>query len=144
MNYYLEKALIKYQKNDWNKIKTLTNTNLLKAIYCIETTHRNLLWRLFEYLYWIIFPRYYSHRRILTIGKFQIKTKYLNNKSKLKSIFYSNKIETIDKLLNDYFPNTDWNLLSDDLLLKIVSFYNGDKTGNYYNAIKILLFSNDM
>lgn len=70
MNYYLRKSINEYHKNDWNNIKTLTNTNLIKALYCIETAHRNLLWRLFEYLYWIIFPRKYSHKRILTIGKF--------------------------------------------------------------------------
>jgi hypothetical protein len=142
MNYYFKKSLNKYHKNDWNNIKTLTNTNLIKALYCIETAHRNLLWRLFEYLYWIIFPRKYSHKRILTIGKFQIKTIYLNNKSKIKNIIYSNKIETIDRLLYDYFPDADWNSLTDDLLLGIVSFYNGDKSGNYFNAIKILLYSN--
>jgi hypothetical protein len=142
MNYYLKKSLNKYHKNYWNNIKTLTNTDLIKALYCIETVHRNFLWRLFEYLYWVIFPRKYSHKRILTIGKFQIKTIYLNNKSKIKNIINSNKIETIDKLLYDYFPDADWNSLPDDLLLKIVSFYNGDKSGNYFNAIKILLHSN--
>jgi len=142
MNYYLQKSLSKYHKNNWNNIKTLTNTNLIKALYCIETVHRNMVWRLFEYLYWIIFPRKYFNKRILTIGKFQVKTTYFNNETKIQSIIYSNKIEIVDKLLYDHFPDVEWNLLSDDLLLKIVSFYNGDKTGYYFKTIKILLNSN--
>lgn len=141
MNYYTKKALIRYQNIIWDGKRILTNINLIKAIYCIEMVHRNLLWRFVEYLYWILFPRSFSYARLLTIGKFQIKTIYLKNLSKVMGIIYSNEIETIDKLLYNNFPNTDWRLLTDHLLRDIVSFYNGDKTGNYINSIKILLDS---
>jgi hypothetical protein len=141
MNYYTKKALKKYQKIKWSNKKLLTNIKIIKALYCIELVHRNLLWRLLEYFYWILFPKKFSYQRILTIGKFQIKTIYLKCKSKIKNIFYSNKIETVDELLYNNIPNTNWESLSDDLLKDIVTFYNGDKTGNYINSIKILVNS---
>ena len=139
MNYYTILAQNKYKRITWKKYNVLTNYELIKAIYCIETVHRNVLWRLLEYLYWIIFPRKYSHWRILTIGVFQIKTIYLNSKSKIKSIIESNRTETIDNLLYNHFPGNDWKKLKDGFVKQFVLFYNGDKTGNYYKTIKLLL-----
>jgi hypothetical protein len=138
----MKEALKIYYKLNCYKEEVLTNKKLLKAVYCIEVVHRNLLWRIMEYLYWIIFPRSFSYKRILTIGKFQIKTKFLDQKSKIKGIMYSNDINTIDKLLYDNFPNTDWRLLSEELLQDIVSFYNGDKSGLYIESIKKLINEN--
>jgi hypothetical protein len=90
----------------------------------------------------MILPRSFSYRRILTIGRFQIKSILLECKSKIKCIIYSNRIETIDKLFYNTFPNSDWKSLPDNLLENIVSFYNGDKTGLYFKTLKYLISLN--
>jgi hypothetical protein len=141
MNYYTKIVLKKFQKINWNN-NVLSNIELIKILYCIETTHRNIIWRLAEYLCWIIMPRNFFYNRKITIGKFQIKPEYVKNKSKIRTIIDSNKIETIDNLLYKNFPDADWKSLPDKLLKDIVAFYNGDKTGVYLETAKLLIKSN--
>ena len=139
MNYYLNKAVNRYKTCQSNRFKVLTNFNLLKAIYCIELSHRNALWRSAEYIYWCVSPRKKSKMKILTIGRYQVKTKFLEGFSKIESIKLSNSIFFIDALFYNLFPAVNWDDLSEDDLSKIVGFYNGDKTGMYVNAIKYMM-----
>jgi hypothetical protein len=139
MNIYINKALKKYKCLFINNNSIVTNLNLLNAIYSIEIVHRNIIWRIMEYIYWIIMPRKYSIKQILTIGKFQIKVCHLNQYSKLRCIKLSNDIRIIDKVLFDNIKYVNWNSLTDENIKRIVKFYNGDKTNMYFNGIKTLI-----
>lgn len=139
MNYYLNKALRLYGKINIDSSNIRTNPSFLKAIYSIELAHRNIFWRLCEYLFYLIISERLARRNILTIGRFQLKTKYLNAKSKFGRICQANCVEYLDKVIFENINVKNWSKIHQNEINDFVAFYNGDKTGAYITAMNNLM-----
>lgn len=112
---------------------------LLKAILAIELVHRNVFWRFCEYAVYMLIPESFAIRKILSLGRFQVKAELLTGKTKLERIRQANNPMFVDRLLCAKFPEANWLELDSKNLDLIVQFYNGDRTGAYKAALQELL-----
>lgn len=128
MNYYYTKCIEKLNhiKIDENKIKT--DPYLVKGIIAIELVHRNIVWRFFEYVIFIILTRKQSKKMILTIGRNQMKPKYLEGFRKTTAIKMANDPYFLDTTIATINKGEYSDCLS---IQKIVKDYNGDSNGLY-------------
>lgn len=139
MNYYVDKAYELYLKKRNTNCIVKTNKDLIIAIQAIERVHRNILWRLVEYFYFIITPINVTIKNSLTIGIYQIEIKLLKKKTKINKILEANSIYTVDQILFDNFTNIDWTNISNEELKDISILYNGYGCEKYFVALQYIL-----
>ena len=111
------------------KRRNLKNTNVI-ALIIVETYYRKPLFRLLEYLYWII-----SGDDNITLGLSQLKVKYIKNFSNLGIWGRVNSILKLESYVNNYFLvegylNRKNVMYADDNA--ICKFYNGENSSSHY------------
>lgn len=111
------------------KCRNLKNVNVI-ALIIVETYYRKLLFRLLEYLYWVI-----SGNNEITLGLSQLKARYIKTFSKLSIFQRFNSILKLESYVNNYFLvesylNKNNMMYADDN--SICKFYNGEASSIHY------------
>lgn len=124
----------KYLISQRDRILQLKNRNLnnvdVIALIIVETYYRKPLFRLLEYLYWII-----SGDDDITLGLSQLKVRYIKTLSTLDVLGRVNSILKLESYVNNYFLvegylNRKNMMYADDNY--ICKFYNGEDSSSDY------------
>lgn len=111
------------------KRRNLKNTDVI-ALIIVETYYRKPLFRLLEYLYWII-----SGDDDITLGLSQLKVRYIKTLSNLGILGRVKSILKLESYVNNYFLvegylNIKNMMYADDN--SICKFYNGEDSSSHY------------
>lgn len=111
------------------KRRNLKNTDVI-ALIIVETYYRKPLFRLLEYLYWII-----SGDDDITLGLSQLKVRYIKTLANLGILGRVKSILKLESYVNNYFLvegylNIKNMMYADDN--SICKFYNGEDSSSHY------------